>query len=224
MTFEYDASLKLVGVKTSGYFSQSAVASYDDKGRIKTYIQKFYIGSQLNRTKTNTFSYNADGKLAKIDCPECVSTTQFGHDSKGRLISVDNGYHIISYEYDNDDNVAKATYAIKGSIELPHSSIFQMYDTNVPFYGDSKELKLLCEYLFLIVPSRNNATKVLWQGGINATQGLPGTLGYTLEPVNVEYAVRANERGYTTARSRIPTTTEPAVETFTFSKTKYTCD
>lgn len=147
--------------------------------------------------RTHTFEYNGD-LVAKVTTTDMTSSsvavTTYTHNDGGQLIKLDNDvFGSIRYEYNDQGNVSKVYYFLKGTAEEFLARDVKENDNRFLFYEHIADLKQFYVYLKWYIPGRNNILSSI----VKATLSNGQVVG-TATPELVNYGVAYNNDGYIT--------------------------
>jgi YD repeat-containing protein len=216
--YVYNSSGRLVKLI---YYSGNTVSEvnqleYNDKGALIKLLRQY--PSSPGSNKAYDFIYNSVGKIEKMNhtwdplSPPWV--TSYEHDSKGRLTSVNDGFYITRYEYNDAENVTKIFYKSVHTEAEELGRINNSFDSHPRFFAHAPELLTLNVYFFMYEPSRNNVT--------SSTVFLPNP-GTTLgQPHNLASELSYDDNGMLKS-NYVPFVMQEDVKEISFKKAKYNC-
>ncbi|MBX7126870.1 MAG: hypothetical protein K1X47_14345 [Cyclobacteriaceae bacterium] len=158
---EYDTQKKLIRISYHVLAfgnPEYDIISYDANGRIDK-ISSYPVYDPQNARRIVTFTYDANGLPQSANRNGFYSEEKvtYTHDDKKRLEKIEFGINSVRYEYGTGGNVSKVWVSSQGVTTGEQlAREITSYDTNRPFFADSKELAQVMHYLYLYLPSVNN--------------------------------------------------------------------
>lgn len=218
-------------VKTASYYAggrMNAVAefSYNKSAQLISVTKSNIIDGDDYIDSYNALSYGTDGRPTLLETTQSGSQTlrtRFTHNTSGQLVKAETLYTgfslgITRYEYDANGNIPKVYYTVYINNEktevLARENL--SFDDKEKFYVNSPDLKLLNEYVYGYLPTKNNC--------LSSTVYYHSYEQRFTSPQSVTFTSTYNDDGLITSLISEGTSTQLYSGEVLFNKVVYSCN